>query len=247
MVKKRKTCPDSKIVLIYVVMVIGILMFIGGWLYMLFFGVIDVVTRSYTISIPRKYHGELVLSPSGGVRLNLGTVTEIYNTSIKKGVIENATIFEVKNTSFYIVSIKIRGENIDNTPVSLVVSLKNLDSNNYVGSAYFANKSKYALGEMPLTSYLGEGRYVLELMSNEDMTIDYLAVRGLRYENITSPILSITFSPQEFNQQTLYYIEKVDIRNLWISMFMIISGTITLIAAFMMYTLYIIRCKLYSA
>lgn len=247
MVKKRKTCRDSKIVLIYVVIVIGILMFIGGWLYMLFFGIIDMETRSYTISIPRKYYGELVLSPSGGVRLNLGTVAEIYNTSIKKGVIENATIFEVINTSFYMVFIKIRGENIDNTPVSLVASLKNLDSNSYVGSAYFANKSKYAIGEMPLTSYLGKGRYILELMSNEDMIIDYIAVRGLRYENVTSPILSITFSPQEFNQQTLYYIEKVDIRNLWVSMFMIISGTVTLIVSFMIYTWHIIWCKSYSS
>ncbi|MEM1645210.1 MAG: hypothetical protein QXL96_04975 [Ignisphaera sp.] len=246
MLKRKKTRIYDKVVLIYTFMVIGILIFASGLLYMVFFGAVDTIVRPYTISIPRKYYGEIVLSPSGGVRLSLRTVTEIHNISIRKGAIENITMFEIKNASFYIVSVKVYGRNINSSPVSLVVSLKRLDDDTYVGSTLFVNKSNYASGEMPLTSYLGEGRYLLELMSKEDMIINYIAIRGLRYENITNPILSITFNPQEFNHQTLYYIEKIDLKNLWISIAMITSGTIILIVSFMIFAWQLMKYKFYN-
>lgn len=209
-------------------------MFIVGWLNIIYFGSIDIVKRSYAISIPKKYSGEVTLSPEGGQRLSLKPIAEARNVSIREGAQEDIISFST-NTSYIWATVKVKGKTVNKTFVDMIVYLNKVDGT-IVGGTRITNKSDIVNSEYILTlDSLDEGNYTLKILSNSHMIIEYIAVRGLCYEVLSNPSISIVFSPEEFYHHTLYYIERIDFRGLWISILFITTGLITITIALLAY------------
>lgn len=221
--KKRKIYTGKKSAVQLLAIVVGFTMFIIGWLSIVYSEGIDVVKRSYVISIPRKYLGEVVLSPEGGQRLSLRPITEVYNVSIREGVRESVANFST-NTRYMWATIKIKGRALDKDFVDMVIYLSKANGT-IVGSTRIANRSSSVDAEYVLTAGpIDEGEYLLTIISNTDMHIDHISLRGLYYETSPNPSISIVLTPREFNHHTLYYIDKIDLKGLWISVSIIFIG-----------------------
>ncbi|MEM1731464.1 MAG: hypothetical protein QXY26_10125, partial [Ignisphaera sp.] len=126
--------------------------------------------------------------------------------------------------SYILTTIKIKGRTLDGSAISLTIQAYNADSGELVGSGNIMNKSSIVDGEYIVSTSLESGKYLLKLLSNSDTYIEYLALRGIYYDQLTNPALSISFTPEEFYHHTLYYVERVDLRDLWISVAAIVSG-----------------------
>lgn len=234
MSKKIKFSNNRKIIVIYLVILIGFIMFVVGWLNIVYFGGVDIVKRPYVISIPRKYFGEIILSPEGEQKLGLKLIAEAYNVSVREGAKEDVISFST-NTSYIWATIKVKGRTLNKNFVDMVVYLNRVDGT-VVGGTRITNKSDIIDSEYILTlGSLNEGNYTLEILSNSHMFIEYIALRGLRYEVLPGPVISIAFSPEEFYHHTLYYIDRIDFRGLWMSMAIITIGFITIAVALLLY------------
>jgi hypothetical protein len=80
---------------------------------------------------------------------------------------------------------------------------------------------------------LGRDEYTLGVLSNNDMVIEKGVLRGFYYNKTYSSGLSIKISPKEFNHYTIYHVEGVDIKDLWISMTMVVTRLILLLTLFL--------------
>lgn len=240
--KKKKICTSKKSAVQLLAMAVGFIMFIIGWLNIIYSEGIEVVKRSYVISIPRKYLGELVLSPEGGQRLSLRPITEVYNISIREGIQENVANFSI-NTRYLWATVKIKGRALDKNFVDMVIYLSKTNGS-IVGSTRITNRSSNIDAEYILTAGLvDEGEYVLTIVSNTNMHINYVSLRGLYYEASSSPSISIVFTPREFSHHTLYYIDRIDFKGLWISVSVIFMGFVTTTTALISYIVTRIRTE----
>ncbi|MEM0490728.1 MAG: hypothetical protein QXH73_05900 [Ignisphaera sp.] len=221
---KKRYKQFSKVIVSYVVLAIGLIVFASGWIYMIVTGGVKIIERPYMISIPRKYFGEILLSPPGEQRLSIETILEVNNFTAKGGVLEDVKQFSINNRSYILTTIKIKGRTLDGSAISLTIQIYNADSGELVGSGNIMNKSSIVDGEYIVSTSLGSGKYLLKLLSNSNTHIEYLALRGIYYDQLTNPALSISFTPEEFYHHTLYYVERVDLRDLWISVAAIVSG-----------------------
>lgn len=234
----KKRYLDKKIMIFIILSTIGITTFVSGWLYIIITGGISIVEKPYTVSIPRKYRGELELLASGRERLSIESILNVSDFKLRGGIQEEVSTFSITNKSYVLATVKLRGKALNSSSISLLIQIYDAESNELVNSGNAVNRSNIIDGEYLLISSLEPGKYMLKILSNSDTLIDYLILRGIYYDHTKTPALSIMFTPEEFYHHTLYYVDKIDVKNLWISIALIISGIIIMQIALIISTIF---------
>jgi len=238
MSKRRERYLKGKSIALFTIVTIGLVIIFAGGLYMISAGV-NVIKKGYVISIPNKYYGEIVLSPEGGQRLDTETILNISSISIEKGVTKSIARITINRTYIFVVA-RVEG-NASEAPINIVLYLSNMNGT-IVGGTQYVNKSSIINSENILVfSPLPQGSYELKILSNSDTFVRRIMVRGIYYKEITNPLLSVELRPEGFTQHTLYYIDSIDLRNLLISMFLMLLGFTMIILSLMIYIVAIVR------
>lgn len=234
MSKRRDHSLKRRITFIYVFMIIGLILVLVGGFYLVFSSnVISIVKKEYLISIPRKYYGEIILSPEGGQRLVSETILEIHNVTIERGMLRTVASFNINKTYFF-VTARVEGNSF-NSPINMVLYLSGVNGTK-IGGAQYINRTNVIESENILVfSQLPQGNYKLEILSNTDIFIKNIVLRGMYYKDIPYTIMSLELRPEEFQHHVLYYIDKIDFKGLWISIFIMMLGFTAIVISFMMY------------
>jgi len=234
MSKRRDYHLKRKVTLIYVLMIIGlILVLVGGFYLVLSSDAVNVVRKEYAISIPNRYYGEIILSPEGGQRLVSEAILEIHNITIERGMLRTIASFNT-NKTYLFVTARVIGNSSD-SPINMVLYLSDVNGTK-IGGAQYINRTNVIESENILVfSQLPQGNYKLEILSNTDMFIRSITLRGIYYKDIRYPIISLELRPEQFQHHELYYIDKIDFKGLWISIFIMMLGFTVIVTSFMIY------------
>jgi len=219
---------------IYVFMIIGLALILIGGLYIAFSpNVVDVIKKEYLVSIPRKYYGEIVLSPEGGQRLVSENILEIYNITIEGGILKTIANFNTNKTYFF-VTARVEGTS-SVSPINMVLYLSGVNGTKVGGAQYINNSNAIESENILVFSQLPQGNYKLEVLSNTNIFVKRIVVRGMYYKDIPYTIMSLELRPEEFQHHMLYYIDRIDFRGLQIAMVTMLLGFAMIIIPLMIY------------
>jgi len=238
MSKRREHYLEGRSRVLFIIITIGLIIIFAGGLYMISAGV-NVIKKGYVISIPNKYYGEIVLSPEGGQRIDSETILNISSISIEKGITKSIASITTNRTYMFILA-RVEG-NASEAPINIVLYLSNMNGT-VVGGTQYVNKSSIINSENILVfSPLPQGSYELKILSNSDTFVRRIVVRGIYYKEITNPLLSVELRPEGFTHHTLYYIDSIDLRNLLISMFLMLLGFTMIVLSLTIYMITIVK------
>lgn len=230
--RKFRGYKYGKLILMYITILIGLIIFLGGCIYLLRTSGIKLINEPYAISIPRRFYGEVVLAPSSGYNVQLKTLAELKDVNIRGGILSDVVALNI-NDAYSIITLRVHGYTVENSQISIAFYLYD-NNGSLIGAIGVTNNSNIINGEYILSFGLSNGHYVLKTLSNSNIILNYLSLRGVYYNQTTQGI-SIRFTPEEFNHYTIYYVKGIDVTDLWISISMMLIGLVVIVIALLLY------------
>ncbi|MEM0027393.1 MAG: hypothetical protein QXT53_05425 [Ignisphaera sp.] len=215
-----------------VLIIVGIMLEIGGLMLLLFKG-IDVIIDESVLSIPRSFYGEVEIGVPP-YRIVYENISLVRNVELIGGVAKDISEFSIKNRSYYPIIITIRARSIKQ-PINLYIQFINASTNTVIGGITPSNSTPYLDGQFIVDAVLPQGSYRVNVLSNYNTTIYYLAVSGIAIVNNTRSVLGINFSPQTAYNYFIKYVKGLNVTYLAISIFTMNIGSMFIVIGTIMF------------